>query len=173
MAFLLENAFNGSALVADADAHPSVRLFTSKKTSSKAPLLEQPAVEERWAVSSANATSDDGCPKCPNNTFPPAPGEDVAAAGFGVEVHWAGFGAGAEVQDHTQDDNWLYMSAVCYIYGKSPSSRSGPRKLFRAPRTLEHTLRNPSVSWGPDNILGGRRVAQAGASRRTPASRSA
>ena len=42
MAFLLENAYNGSALVADAANHPNIRLFTSKKTSSKVPLLEQP-----------------------------------------------------------------------------------------------------------------------------------
>jgi sialate O-acetylesterase len=117
MAFLLENAFNGSALIADADDHPSVRLFTSKKTSSRVPLLEQPAVEEAWAVSSANATSDDSCPKCPNNTFPPALGPTVA--------DWAGLGSGARVQDHTEDDNWLYMSAVCYIYGKSIQAHTG------------------------------------------------
>ena len=42
MAFLLENAFNGSALVADADNHPNIRLFTSKKTNSRVPLIEQP-----------------------------------------------------------------------------------------------------------------------------------
>ena len=34
MAFLLENAYNGSAMVADAGNHPTIRLFTSKKTSS-------------------------------------------------------------------------------------------------------------------------------------------
>ena len=62
MAFLLENAFNGSSLIADADNHPLVRLFTSKKTHSTTPLLEQPLVEQPWAVSSANATSDDGAP---------------------------------------------------------------------------------------------------------------
>ena len=98
MAFLLENAFNGSSMIADADNHPLIRLFTSKKTDSTTPLLEQPMVEQPWAVSSANATSDDGCPKCPNNTFPPAR---------------AWLRGGAQVQDHTMDDNWLYMSAVC------------------------------------------------------------
>ena len=103
MAFLLENAFNGSSLVADADNHPLVRLFTSKKTSSTTPLLEQPIVEQPWAVSSANATSDDGCPKCPNNTFPPA--RDTR------RPEW--LGAGEQLRDHTMDDNWLYMSAVC------------------------------------------------------------
>ena len=150
MAFLLENAFNGSALVADADNHPNIRLFTSKKTSSKIPLIEQPVrliseparvqctrslththshthplahrethrlrqrpsasvvrpsptgtpmhshsrslqvVEEPWNVSSRATVSDDGCPKC-NST----------ASG-----RW-GSGLG--------DDNWLYMSAVCYL----------------------------------------------------------
>ena len=34
MAFLLENAFNGSALVKDADNYPHLRMFTSKKTNS-------------------------------------------------------------------------------------------------------------------------------------------
>lgn len=118
MAFLLENAFNGSSLIADANNHPTVRLFTSKKTSSKVPLLEQTEVEEKWAVSSANATSDDGCPHCPNNTFPPTPGAAMAA-------DWAGFGAGERVQDHMGDDNWLYMSAVCYIFGKNIHAHTG------------------------------------------------
>lgn len=49
MAFLLENAFNGSNLVADADNYPLLRMFTSKKTSSPSkPLAEQPEVEEPW-----------------------------------------------------------------------------------------------------------------------------
>ena len=64
MAFLLENAFGGPDLVKAADSNPLVRLFTSKKTSSHQPLLMQPAVEEPWAVSSAKAVSDDGCPHC-------------------------------------------------------------------------------------------------------------
>jgi hypothetical protein len=42
MAFLLENAYNGSALVADAANHPNIRLVTSKTTRSQVPLLEQP-----------------------------------------------------------------------------------------------------------------------------------
>ena len=49
MAFLLENAFNGSNLVADADNYPLLRMFTSKKISSPhQPLAEQPQIEEPW-----------------------------------------------------------------------------------------------------------------------------
>ena len=104
MAFLLENAFNGSAMVEDAGNHPLVRLFTSKKTSSPVPLLEQPQVEEQWAVSSKNATTDDGCPHC-NGSTPDADG--------------------AVLRDGTEDDNWLYMSAVCYIFGKNIQAHTG------------------------------------------------
>ena len=52
MAFLLANAFNGSALVQDANHWPLIRLFTSTKLRSSAPLAEQPRVEEPWAVAS-------------------------------------------------------------------------------------------------------------------------
>ena len=106
VAFLLENAFNGSAMVEDAGNHPLVRLFTSKKTSSPVPLLEQPQVEEQWAVSSKNATTDDGCPHCNGST------PDAA-------------GLGAALRDGTEDDNWLYMSAVCYIFGKNIQAHTG------------------------------------------------
>ena len=104
MAFLLENAFNGSAMVEDAGNHPLVRLFTSKKNSSPVPLLEQPQVEEQWAVSSKNATTDDGCPHC-NGSTPDA--------------------VGAALRDGTEDDNWLYMSAVCYIFGREIQAHTG------------------------------------------------
>jgi len=104
VAFLLENAFNGSAMVEDAGNHPLVRLFTSKKNSSPVPLLEQPQVEEQWAVSSKNATTDDGCPHC-NGSTPDA--------------------VGAALRDGTEDDNWLYMSAVCYIFGKNIQAHTG------------------------------------------------
>ena len=91
-------------MVEDAGNHPLVRLFTSKKTSSPVPLLEQPQVEEQWAVSSKNATTDDGCPHC-NGSTPDA--------------------VGAALRDGTEDDNWLYMSAVCYIFGKNIQAHTG------------------------------------------------
>jgi sialate O-acetylesterase len=134
MAFLLENAFNGSELVADADNHPLIRLFTSKKLSTKTPQLEQPLVEEPWIVSSRKSVTDDGCPHCNTSTT----------------TNW-GSGLG--------DDNWLcefrpfrmcnirglpsphigkpttlfltvasllrrYMSAVCYLYGREVQART-------------------------------------------------
>jgi sialate O-acetylesterase len=67
---------------------PQIRLFTSKKTQENHPILEQPVIEEPWAVSS-NISVDQ-------------PGAIVAPA--------SGLGAG--------DDNWLYMSAVCWLYGR-------------------------------------------------------
>jgi hypothetical protein len=50
MAFLLENAFNGSAMVVEADRFPLLRMFTSKKDMIASPTNEQPVVEEQWAV---------------------------------------------------------------------------------------------------------------------------
>lgn len=122
MAFLLENSFNGSELVADADNHPLIRLFTSKKLKSNTPFVEQPMVEEPWTVSSRKSVSDDGCPHCNSST---------------TKSTW-GTGLG--------DDNWLYeqsltsalvqnfpaltsargryMSAVCYLYGREIQSRT-------------------------------------------------
>lgn len=131
MAFLLENAYNGSAMVADAGNHPTIRLFTSKKTSSHVPLLEQPVVEEIWSVSSAAAATDDhfatneSCPaggtpppctsswRCPHCT---PESEAEVAAGAEQEVR---------VGAHMQDDNWLYMSAVCYIFGREIQAHTG------------------------------------------------
>eukprot|EP00936_MAST-01D_sp_MAST-1D-sp1_P000222 g222.t1 len=91
MAFLLENTFNGSLLVQDANNWPEVRLFTTAKTTSAAPLLELLRVEQPWAIANNVSVSDDGS-------------RVSVGAGAG-----AGLGVG--------DDNWLYMSAVCYLYG--------------------------------------------------------
>ena len=88
MAFLLENAFNGSALVADADNHPLIRLFTSKKVNSHTPMIEQQVVEEQWNISSHITVTDDGCPHC--NSTTPKPSGGGWNAGLG-------------------DDNWLYV----------------------------------------------------------------
>eukprot|EP00041_Stephanoeca_diplocostata_P033498 m.1108937 g.1108937 ORF g.1108937 m.1108937 type:complete len:474 (+) comp24352_c0_seq33:177-1598(+) len=93
MAFLLENAFNGTALVQDANNWPNIRLFTSKKTSSKVPLGEQPVVEEQWSISSNASVSDD---------------HKRTEDGQGVF-----------------DDDWLYMSAVCYIFGREVHKATG------------------------------------------------
>eukprot|EP00462_Mataza_sp_D1_P021035 CAMPEP_0175129262 /NCGR_PEP_ID=MMETSP0087-20121206/5373_1 /TAXON_ID=136419 /ORGANISM="Unknown Unknown, Strain D1" /LENGTH=352 /DNA_ID=CAMNT_0016411389 /DNA_START=13 /DNA_END=1068 /DNA_ORIENTATION=- len=81
MAFLLQNAFNGSQMVQDANNYPAIRLFTSKKINSKTPLPEQPVVEETWQISSNISVSQDNKP----GPF---------------------------------DDNWLYMSAVCFLYAR-------------------------------------------------------
>lgn len=57
MAFLLENAFNGSTFVNESINYPMLRMFTSKKDSLKVPQFEQPVVEEPWSVSSPKAVS--------------------------------------------------------------------------------------------------------------------
>ena len=57
MAFLLQNAFNGSALVKESINYPNLRVFTSFKNNSPRPLAEQPHVEERWSRSSPAAVS--------------------------------------------------------------------------------------------------------------------
>ena len=104
MAFLLENAFNGTEMVEEADKFPLLRMFTNKKDSTATPQHMQPKVEENWAVSSKAAVSMDGCPKCANTT--------TATGSLG-----SGDGSG--------DDNWLYMSAVCYIYGREIQKKTG------------------------------------------------
>ena len=57
MAFLLQNAFNGSALVKESMNYPNLRVFTSFKNNSPRPLAEQPHVQERWSRSSPAAVS--------------------------------------------------------------------------------------------------------------------
>eukprot|EP01052_Picozoa_sp_SAG31_P033218 SAG31_NODE_3727_length_3946_cov_2.007798_3_plen_107_part_00 len=86
MAFLLENSFNGSKLVQDANNHPNLRMMTTRKTTAGLPLadLEGP-LPLPWAVSSNVSVSDDG---------------KTLQSGAG-----------------SSDDNWLYMSAVCYLFG--------------------------------------------------------
>lgn len=83
MAFLLENAFNGTQLVQEANDYPEIRLFTTAKTTSAEPLTELIRVEQPWSVANNLSVSDDGK--------------------LGVAVG---------------DDDWLYMSAVCYLYGR-------------------------------------------------------
>lgn len=83
MAFLLENAMNGTALVQDASNHPDLRFMTTRKTTSAVPLQELISpLPLRWSVSNNVSVSDDG------------------KRGVG-----------------SSDDDWLYMSAVCYLYG--------------------------------------------------------
>ena len=85
MAFLLENAFNGSELVQDANNHPLLRMMTTRKTTSSTPLRDLIGpLPLPWSVSSNISVSDDG----------------------------------KTLRDHMLgDDNWLYMSAVCYLFG--------------------------------------------------------
>lgn len=86
MAFLLENAFNGSALVQDANNHPELRYMTTRKTTSGVPLQELIGpLALKWSVANNISVSDDG--------------KSLLEVGAPL------------------DDNWLYMSAVCYLYG--------------------------------------------------------
>ena len=93
MAFLVENAFGGPTLVQDANNHPAIRLFTTRKLTASSPLQElgqdtsggrwTRGVELPWSRASNTSISDDG------------------------------------KRGDQDDDNWLYMSAVCYLFGKS------------------------------------------------------
>lgn len=67
-AFLVEMAFNGSALVQEANLYPNIRLFTAKKISSSTELSDFTAVEQPWTVASnisismnAGGVNDDEC----------------------------------------------------------------------------------------------------------------
>jgi sialate O-acetylesterase len=90
MAFILENAMNGSALVQDANNHPELRFMTTRKTTSTMPLQELIGpIPLKWSVSNNLSVSDDGKRRT----------QGQASVG-------------------TMDDNWLYMSAVCYLFGR-------------------------------------------------------
>ena len=90
MAFLVENAFGGADLVQDANNHPEIRLFTTRKLTAGSPLQEL--------------------------------GQDTNEGGWvrGVELPWS-IASNVSISDDgahdANDDNWLYMSAVCYLYG--------------------------------------------------------
>jgi sialate O-acetylesterase len=103
MAFLLENAMNGTSLVQDANNHPELRFMTTKKTTATTPQLELLGVGQTWSVSSNLTVSDDG--KHVKVAQPSAPRSARHARPD------AGYSAGSK------DDNWLWMSAVCYLYG--------------------------------------------------------
>lgn len=84
MAFLLEHAFSGAALVnASSDHAEHLRMFTSFKTNAATPRAEA-TVEEPWSVSGPSAVS-----------------MNRRAQDLGGPL----------------DDDWLYMSAVCYLFG--------------------------------------------------------
>ena len=90
MAFLVENAFGGADLVQDANNHPEIRLFTTRKLTAGSPLQEL-----------GQATNEGGWVR-------------------GVELPWS-IASNVSISDDgahdANDDNWLYMSAVCYLYG--------------------------------------------------------
>jgi hypothetical protein len=90
-------------------------MFTSKKTSSQHPAAEQPTVEEAWAVSSQRAVSDDGCPKCNRS----------AAAGTAAGTRTSLDVGNLQENLGLGDDNWLYMSAVCFVYGRAIQKHTG------------------------------------------------
>ncbi len=52
MAFLVQNAFNGSLEVQKANNYPHIRLYTTKKTMADKPLEDLPAPELPWSVAS-------------------------------------------------------------------------------------------------------------------------
>ena len=90
MAFLLEMDMDGARLVQEANHHPSLRFFTTRKLTSNMPLHELPCV--------SGDTDPGGC----------------------TEEPWS-VSSNVSVSDHrgstSLDDDWLYMSAVCYLYG--------------------------------------------------------
>lgn len=96
MAFVLEAIFNASTYINESASYPLLRMFTSFKQTSDTPLDEQPQVEEEWAVSSPSAVVMDRID---------SHSSDRSASGHMNASHRLG------------DDNWLYMSAVCYLYG--------------------------------------------------------
>lgn len=85
-------------LVQEANDHPSIRFMTTRKLTASSPLAELPCTfgdpnpagctEERWSRGNNVSVSDDAA------------------------SHLLG-----AVDVHSRDDNWLYMSAVCYLYG--------------------------------------------------------
>ena len=88
MAFLLEMDMDGARLVQEANRHPSLRFFTTRKLTSRVPLPELPCV--------SGDADPGGC----------------------TEAAWA-VSSNLSVSDHrgapSLDDDWLYMSAVCYL----------------------------------------------------------
>ena len=89
MAFLVEMAFGGPELVQDANNHPLIRYFTTRKLTAGVPLREL--------------------------------GEQTNAGAWtqGVQLPWS-VSSNTTISDDKQgpnDDDWLYMSAVCYLYG--------------------------------------------------------
>eukprot|EP00911_Craspedida_sp_UC1_P001902 UC1_evm2s1460 len=97
MAFLLENSMNGAELVQEANSYPLLRFMTTKKTTSAVPLRELKGIEASWAISSNVSVSDDGKML-------------RVSSSAGLNDHHSG---------PLGDDNWLYMSAVCWLYGRN------------------------------------------------------
>ena len=93
MAFLLENDMDGKRLVQEANNHPSIRFMTTRKLTSNAPLPELPCV--------FGDLNPGGCT------------EEAWSVSNNVSVS----DDSPEGQLRSGDDNWLYMSAVCYLYG--------------------------------------------------------
>ena len=74
----------------DANNHPYLRMMTTRKTTSYTPLRDLVGpLPLNWSVSSNVSVSDDG---------------KLARVG-------------SSSSSSSADDNWLYMSAVCYLYG--------------------------------------------------------
>ena len=74
----------------DANNHPYLRMMTTRKTTSDTPLRDLVGpLPLNWSVSSNVSVSDDG---------------KLARVG-------------SSSSSSSADDNWLYMSAVCYLYG--------------------------------------------------------
>lgn len=101
MAFLVENAFGGPELVQDANNYMNIRLFTSRKLRANRPLrdLGERTIDNRTWISGV---------------------ELPWSRASNVSISQSNAREAQETDTHGRvlDDNWLYMSAVCYLYGK-------------------------------------------------------
>jgi len=91
MAFLVEMAFGGQELVQDANNHPEIRYMTTRKLTAASPLSEL--------------------------------GQETNLGSWvdGLALKWS-VASNVSISDTSSganDDDWLYMSAVCYLFGKN------------------------------------------------------
>ena len=97
MAFLLENDMDGERLVQEANDYPALRFMTTRKLTSASPLRELPCA--------ADDADPGGCTELAWSVSSNVSVSDDGAASSAL---------GAQVGD----DDWLYMSAVCYLFGR-------------------------------------------------------
>ena len=133
MAFLLQNAFNGSQFVNDSGQYPHLRVFTSYKNNSPKQLREQPEIQEGWSVSSPSAVSQQ------------AQHRDVGVDAP-LDDNWLVFSAvcylyGQEIMKHTQ-----------YPVGLVNTNWGGtPDEFWSSEESLEHCDDTQTTSGGAYN----------------------